>query len=106
MVIECELVDLSNNNVGSVELNPLIFSAKQKLSILHDIVRWKLAKRRVGAHKTNGISDVSGTTGKPYGQKRTGKARQGSLRSPQFRGGGIIFGPVVRSHAYTLNKST
>lgn len=102
--MECELVDLSNNNVGSVELNPLIFSAKQKLSILHDIVRWQLAKRRVGAHKTKGISDVSGTTAKPYGQKRTGRARQGSLRSPQFRGGGIIFGPVVRSHAYSLNK--
>lgn len=102
--MECELVDLSNNNVGSVELNPLIFFAKQKLSILHDIVRWQLAKRRVGAHKTKGISDVSGTTAKPYGQKRTGRARQGSLRSPQFRGGGIIFGPVVRSHAYSLNK--
>lgn len=60
--MECELVDLSNNNVGSVELNPLIFSAKQKLNILHDMVRRQLAKRRVGAHKTKGISNVSGTT--------------------------------------------
>ncbi len=102
--MECNLVNLSNDNVGAAQLNPLIFSAKQKLSILHDIVRWQLAKRRAGTHKTKGISDVSGTTAKPYGQKRTGRARQGSLRSPQFRGGGIIFGPVVRSHTYSLNK--
>ncbi|KLT23241.1 ribosomal protein L4 [Wolbachia endosymbiont of Armadillidium vulgare str. wVulC] len=102
--MECNLVNLSNNNVGTAQLNPLIFSAKQNLSILHDVVRWQLAKRRVGTHKTKGISDVSGTTAKPYGQKRTGRARQGSLRSPQFRGGGVIFGPVVRGHAYSLNR--
>lgn len=102
--MECSLVNLSSSSVGTVQLNPLIFSVKQKLHILHDVVRWQLAKRRAGTHKTKGISDVSGTTAKPYGQKRTGRARQGSLRSPQFRGGGVIFGPVVRSHAYSLNK--
>jgi len=102
--MECSLVNLSSSSVGTVQLNPLIFSVKQKLHILHDVVRWQLAKRRAGTHKTRGISDVSGTTAKPYGQKRTGRARQGSLRSPQFRGGGVIFGPVVRSHAYSLNK--
>ncbi|AAW70929.1 50S ribosomal protein L4 [Wolbachia endosymbiont of Brugia malayi] len=102
--MECKLVNLSNNDVGTTQLNPLIFSVEQKLSILHDIVRWQLAKRRAGTHKVKGISDVSGTTAKPYSQKRTGRARQGSLRSPQFRGGGVIFGPIVRSHAYSLNK--
>ena len=102
--MECDLVSLSNSNVGTVQLHPLIFSVKQKLHILHDVVRWQLAKRRMGTHKTKGISDVSGTTAKPYSQKRTGRARQGSLRSPQFRGGGIIFGPVTRSHDYSLNK--
>lgn len=102
--MECILVDLSSGNVATVQLNPLIFSVKQKLHILHNVVRWQLAKRRAGTNKRKGISDVSGTTAKPYGQKRTGRARQGSLRSPQFRGGGIIFGPVVRSHAYSLNK--
>ncbi|QOD38000.1 50S ribosomal protein L4 [Candidatus Wolbachia massiliensis] len=102
--MECKLVNLSNDNVGIAQLNPLIFSVEQKLSILYDVVRWQLAKRRVGTHKTKGISDISGTTAKPYSQKRTGRARQGSLRSPQFRGGGIIFGPVVRSYAYSLNK--
>jgi large subunit ribosomal protein L4 len=102
--MECKLVNLSNSDVGTTQLNPLIFSVKRELSILHDVVRWQLAKRRAGTHKTKGISDVSGTTAKPYGQKRTGRARQGSLRSPQFRGGGVIFAPVVRSHAYSLNK--
>ncbi|BAO99519.1 50S ribosomal protein L4 [Wolbachia endosymbiont of Cimex lectularius] len=102
--MECKLVNLSNDNIGIAQLNPSIFSVKQKLSILHDIVKWQLAKRRAGTHKAKGISDVSGTTAKPYSQKRTGRARQGSLRSPQFRGGGVIFGPVVRSHAYSLNK--
>ncbi|QKX02817.1 50S ribosomal protein L4 [Wolbachia endosymbiont of Litomosoides sigmodontis] len=102
--MEHKLVNLSNNDVGTIQLNPLIFSVKQKLSILHDIVKWQLAKRRAGTHKAKGISDVSGTTAKPYSQKRTGRARQGSLRSPQFRGGGVIFGPVVRNHAYSLNK--
>lgn len=102
--MECSLVKLSGDKVRDIELNPLIFSVKQKLHILHDVVKWQLAKRRAGTHKTKGISDVSGTTAKPYGQKRTGRARQGSLRSPQFRGGGIIYGPVVRGHAYSLNK--
>ncbi|MDN5248004.1 MAG: 50S ribosomal protein L4 [Wolbachia endosymbiont of Tyrophagus putrescentiae] len=102
--MEYNLVNLSNDNVGAVQLNPLIFSVKQKLHILHDVVKWQLAKKRAGTHKTKGISDVSGTTAKPYNQKRTGRARQGSLRSPQFKGGGVIFGPVVRGHDYSLNK--
>ncbi|MBV0899224.1 MAG: 50S ribosomal protein L4 [Wolbachia endosymbiont of Fragariocoptes setiger] len=103
--MECSLISLRDgSNTGSAHLNPLIFSVKHRPSILHDVVRWQLAKRRSGTHKAKGISDVSGTTAKPYGQKRTGRARQGSLRSPQFRGGGVIFGPVVRSHAYSLNK--
>ena len=72
--------------------------------ILARVVNWQLAKRRAGTHKTKGISDISGTTKKPYKQKGTGRARQGSLRSPQFRGGAVIFGPVVRSHEFGLQK--
>jgi large subunit ribosomal protein L4 len=68
------------------------------------VVHWQLAKRRAGTHSTKGMNDVSGTTKKPYRQKGTGNARQGSLRAPQFRGGGIVHGPVPRSHAYSLNK--
>ncbi|WP_339045593.1 50S ribosomal protein L4 [Candidatus Mesenet endosymbiont of Agriotes lineatus] len=101
-----KLVNLYNEDVGEVSLNPSIFSVSRESGklILHDIVKWQLSKRRSGTHKTKGISDISGTTAKPYKQKRTGRARQGSLRSPQFRGGAVIFGPVVRSHAYSLNK--
>ena len=72
--------------------------------ILARVVNWQLAKRRAGTHKAKGISDISGTTKKPYKQKGTGRARQGSLRSPQFRGGAVIFGPVVRSHEFDLQK--
>jgi large subunit ribosomal protein L4 len=72
--------------------------------ILARVVNWQLAKRRAGTHKAKGISEISGTSKKPYKQKGTGRARQGSLRSPQFRGGAVIFGPVVRSHEFDLQK--
>jgi large subunit ribosomal protein L4 len=68
------------------------------------VVHWQLAKRRAGTHSTKGLSEVSGTTKKPYRQKGTGNARQGSLRAPQFRKGGVVHGPVPHSHEYSLNK--
>ena len=68
------------------------------------MIRYQLAKRRSGNHKTKGISEISGTTKKPFKQKGTGSARQGSKRSPQMRGGAVIFGPQVRSHAHKLPK--
>ena len=68
------------------------------------VVHWQLAKRRSGNHKIKGRGEVSGTTKKPYRQKGTGNARQGSLRGPQFRTGGIVHGPVVRDHGYDLPK--
>ncbi|MCV3769806.1 MAG: 50S ribosomal protein L4, partial [Wolbachia pipientis] len=102
--MKCKFINLSSGDMSVIQLNPLIFFVERKLNILHDVVIWQLAKKRAGTHKTKGISDISGTTAKPYRQKRTGRARQGSLRSPQFRGGEIVFGPVVRSHAYSLNK--
>ena len=72
--------------------------------IMARVVHWQLAKRRAGTHKTKLIGDIAGTTKKPWNQKGTGRARQGSLRSPQFRGGAVTFGPVVRSHAFDLQK--
>ena len=68
------------------------------------VVHWQLAKRRAGTHRTKGMGEVSGTTKKPYKQKGTGNARQGSLRAPQFRTGGRVHGPVVRDHGYDLPK--
>ena len=96
--------NLDNQEVGDIELADAVFGLPVRRDILARVVNWQLAKRRAGTHKTKGISDISGTTKKPYKQKGTGRARQGSLRSPQFRGGAVIFGPVVRSHAFDLQK--
>ena len=95
---------LENEQVGDIELADEVFGLPVRRDILARVVNWQLAKRRAGTHKTKGISDIQGTTRKPYKQKGTGRARQGSLRSPQFRGGARIFGPVVRSHAFDLQK--
>jgi large subunit ribosomal protein L4 len=96
--------NLDNQEVGDIELADEVFGLPVRRDILARVVNWQLAKRRAGTHKTKGISDISGTTKKPYKQKGTGRARQGSLRSPQFRGGAVIFGPVVRSHEFDLQK--
>ncbi|HXZ01006.1 MAG TPA: 50S ribosomal protein L4 [Stellaceae bacterium] len=95
---------LDNESVGDIELADEVFGVPVRKDILARMVHWQLAKRRAGTHKTKGISDVQGTTKKPWRQKGTGRARQGSLRSPQFRGGAVIFGPVVRSHEFGLQK--
>ena len=96
--------NLDNEEVGDIELADEVFGLPIRRDILARVVNWQLAKRRAGTHKTKGISEIQGTTKKPYKQKGTGRARQGSLRSPQFRGGARIFGPVVRSHAFDLQK--
>lgn len=96
--------NLDNQEVGEIELDDAIFALPVRADILARAVNWQLAKRRSGNHKAKCIGDISGTTKKPYRQKGTGRARQGSLRSPQFRGGAVIFGPVVRSHEHDLTK--
>jgi large subunit ribosomal protein L4 len=96
--------NLDQEEVGEIELADEIFGLPIRRDILARVVNWQLARRQAGTHKTKGISEIRGTTKKPYKQKGTGRARQGSLRSPQFRGGARIFGPVVRSHAFDLQK--
>jgi large subunit ribosomal protein L4 len=96
--------NLDDEEVGDIELSDEVFGLPVRRDILARVVNWQLAKRRTGTHKTKGISEIRGTTKKPYKQKGTGRARQGSARSPQFRGGARIFGPVVRSHAFGLQK--
>ncbi|MDF3034379.1 MAG: ribosomal protein [Alphaproteobacteria bacterium] len=99
-----EIVNLENKKVGDIDLPASIFEQPIRLDILSRVVEWQLAKRRSGNHKTKEIAEISGTTKKMYKQKGTGGARHGSKRAPQFRGGSVIFGPVVRSHAYGLPK--
>lgn len=102
--MKVKVINLDNKEVGEVSLNSDIYKQELRKDILHKVVAWQRAKKRAGTHKTKGISDISGTTKKPFKQKGTGNARQGSLRSPQFRGGAVIFGPVVRDHEYPIQK--
>ena len=95
---------LDNTEAGTADLPDEIFAANPRADLMARVVDWQLAKRRAGTHKTKGMSEVAGTTKKPWRQKGTGRARQGSLRAPQFRTGGVVHGPVVRSHEYSLNK--
>jgi len=99
-----DVVNLQNKKVGDIELPASIFEQPVRVDILSRVVEWQLAKRRSGNHKTKLIAEISGTTKKMYRQKGTGGARHGSKRGAQFRGGQVIFGPVVRSHAYSLPK--
>jgi large subunit ribosomal protein L4 len=95
---------LDNAEAGTADLPDALFAATPRADILARVVHWQLSKRRAGTHKVKGMSEVQGTTKKPYRQKGTGNARQGSLRAPQYRHGGVVHGPVVRSHEYSLNK--
>lgn len=90
--------------VGSVDLAPAIFEIEVKKDILHSVVRWQLASRRQGTHMTKTKGLVSGGGKKPFKQKGTGNARQGSTRSPLMPGGGTMFGPQPRNYAYVLPK--
>jgi large subunit ribosomal protein L4 len=96
--------NLNNDAVGEIELSDDVFALPVRTDLLARMVNYQLAKRRAGNHKTKGISEIAGSTKKPWRQKGTGRARQGSIRSPQWRGGATIFGPVVRSHAHDLTK--
>ncbi|CAL5219377.1 g1198 [Coccomyxa viridis] len=98
------LLNWQNNQVGDLVLPGSIFNVPVRKDILHRVVTWQLAKRRQGTHKTKTRSEVRGGGRKPHPQKGSGRARSGSIRGAQWRGGGIIFGPVVRSHAYKLQK--
>ncbi len=102
--MQVDIITLENAAAGSAELPDDIFNITPRPDIMARVIHWQLSKRRGGNHKTKGLSEVSGTTKKPYKQKGTGNARQGSLRAPQFRTGGVVHGPVVRSHEYSLNK--
>ena len=95
---------LDNSEAGEIELADTVFGAKVRRDILHRVVRWQLAKRRGGNHKVQERNEVTGSTAKIWKQKGTGRARHGNRKAPQFRGGGIAFGPRVRDHTFSLPK--
>ena len=98
------LYNQSGSEVGEIELNDSVFGIEPNRSVLHDAVVMQQASMRQGTHKTKGRSEVRGGGRKPWRQKGTGRARHGSIRSPQWKGGGVVFGPTPRSYAYKLPK--
>lgn len=102
--MKCDVISLDNKKVGSVDLDEAVFGAPVRADLMARYVNWQLAKRRGGNHKVKTRSEVRGTTAKPFKQKGTGNARQGSRRAPQLRGGGVVFGPHVRDHGFSLQK--
>lgn len=99
-----DVIGWDKKKVGSVDLDPAVFDIVVKKEILQTVVRWQLACRRQGTHKTKNRGEVSGGGKKPFKQKGTGNARQGSIRSPLMPGGGISFGPEPRDYSYVLPK--
>ena len=102
--MKMQVLTLDNKAGGDITLDAAIFGLPVRKDLLHRMVEWQRAKARAGTHKTKTVSEISGTTKKPWNQKGSGRARAGSLRGAQFRGGSTIFGPVVRSHEVGMNK--
>jgi large subunit ribosomal protein L4 len=98
------LLNQSGSTVGEIELDDLVFGLEPHESVMTEAILMQRASLRQGTHKVKGRSEVRGGGRKPWKQKGTGRARQGSIRSPQWRGGGIVFGPTPRSYAYKLPK--
>jgi len=98
------LYNVNGAQVGEVELSDDVFGIEPNVYVLHDAVVMQQASERLGTHKTKGRSEVRGGGRKPWRQKGTGRARHGSIRAPQWKGGGTVFGPTPRSYAYKLPK--
>ena len=98
------LLNQTGSSVGEIELNDAVFGIAPNNNVLFDAVISQRASLRQGNHKVKNRSEVAGGGRKPWKQKGTGRARQGSIRSPQWRGGGVVFGPVPRSYSYKLPK--
>lgn len=102
--MELQVKTLEGGAAGSITVSDEIFGLDPRTDLIHRVVRWQLAKRQAGTHKSLGRSEVSGTTKKFVRQKGSGGARHGNRKAPQFRGGGKAFGPIVRDHGHELPK--
>ena len=98
------VLNLNNTKVGDIDLDPNIFECKLLPDLIHQYLRYQNAKKRQGSHKTKTRSEISGRSKKPFSQKGTGNARQGSSKPPNFRGGAVSMGPLVRDHSFSVNK--
>ena len=98
------LLNLMNSEVGNINIDKNIFGLKSFPDLIHQYIRYQNAKARQGSHKTKTRSEVNGKSKKPFSQKGTGNARQGSNKPPNFRGGAVAMGPINRDHSFNLNK--
>ena len=99
-----DVLKAGGKKAGSVELPEEIFGVQVNVPVMHRVVRAQLAAARAGTHSTKTRAEVRGGGKKPWRQKGTGRARQGSIRAPQWRGGGVVFGPTPRDHSMRVNK--
>lgn len=99
-----QVVNLLNKNVSNIEIEDSIFGIKVFPDLIHQYIRYQNAKSRQGSHKTKSRSEINGRSKKPFAQKGTGNARQGSSKPPHFRGGATSMGPQNRDHSFSLNK--
>ena len=102
--MKLKVINIDNKPGNEIELSDFVFGIEPRADIMARVVRWQLAKRRLGNHSVKTRADIKMTTAKMYKQKGTGKARHGSAAVSQFRGGGSAHGPVVHSHSHSLNK--
>ncbi len=98
------LYNVTGAQVGEVELSDVVFGIEPHVHAIHEAVLLQQAAVRQGTHKTKGRSEVRGGGRKPWKQKGTGRARQGSIRAPQWKGGGTVFGPTPRSYGFKLPR--
>ena len=99
-----KVVNMAGRKVGDVELNDAIFGVEPNMHVVHEVVKNHLANCRQGTQSALTRAEVSGGGRKPWRQKGTGRARQGSTRAPQWTHGGVVFAPKPRSYSYVLNK--
>ncbi len=102
--MKVDVKTLDNKSAGDITLAESVFGVTPRSDVVARVVKWQLAKRRSGTHKVRSRSEVSSTTAKMFKQKGTGRARHGAASVVQFRGGGVVHGPVVRDHGHSLPK--
>ncbi len=102
--MKLDVFDLENKKVGDLELDDSVFGTDVREHLFWEVVNWQRARRRAGTHKTKGRSEVKGGGKKPWRQKGTGRARQGTIRAPHWVGGGTVFGPTPRDYSYSMPK--
>jgi len=99
-----DIYNMSREKVGEISLEPSVFDVEVREHLLHEAVRYQRNRARQGTHAVKRRADVRGGGRKPFRQKGTGRARQGTIRAAQMRGGGVVFGPEPRDHGHKMNK--